>query len=309
MAKSAPTKMTRRESNGFKTPTDLSQKGVAEISASLRHLLADVFALYVKTKNFHWHMTGRAFPRLPSPAGRARGADLRHDRRYRRTRRKSAARPSARSATLPNTSVCTTATRNCWLPKKCWPSSAKTTSSSLASCATHKICDDHNDVATASLIENWIDETDSPHLVPLGNRQRPLIRQRRAPLPKLLIFLVPKLCLGTRFAKLCFAHSERCADRAKQSFADLRARAELGSERAVCLTLRPASLTPLRVRRLSLTQYDACRIPPAHVDDPRKTSDRGGAGTVERPRPADRVDSGKSMKLSAPTRPPATRRR
>ena len=41
--------------------SDLSSKGVEEISGSLRELLADVFALYVKTKNFHWHMTGRHF--------------------------------------------------------------------------------------------------------------------------------------------------------------------------------------------------------------------------------------------------------
>jgi len=41
--------------------SDLSEKGVKEISASLQELLADVFALYVKTKNFHWHMTGPNF--------------------------------------------------------------------------------------------------------------------------------------------------------------------------------------------------------------------------------------------------------
>src|SRR5260370_27361763 len=40
---------------------DLSREGVAEISKELRHLLADVFALYVKTKNFHWHMSGVHF--------------------------------------------------------------------------------------------------------------------------------------------------------------------------------------------------------------------------------------------------------
>src|SRR3984885_5154505 len=43
------------------TPTDLSSAAVAEISAELRHLLADVFALYLKTKNFHWHMSGAHF--------------------------------------------------------------------------------------------------------------------------------------------------------------------------------------------------------------------------------------------------------
>jgi starvation-inducible DNA-binding protein len=41
--------------------SDLSRRGVKGISAELRQLLADVFALYVKTKSFHWHMTGPHF--------------------------------------------------------------------------------------------------------------------------------------------------------------------------------------------------------------------------------------------------------
>ena len=43
------------------TPTDLSPEGVDKISASLNTLLADAFALYLKTKNFHWHVSGRHF--------------------------------------------------------------------------------------------------------------------------------------------------------------------------------------------------------------------------------------------------------
>src|SRR5256884_1466296 len=43
------------------TSTDLSGDAIVEISGELRKLLADVFALYVKTKNFHWHMSGRHF--------------------------------------------------------------------------------------------------------------------------------------------------------------------------------------------------------------------------------------------------------
>ncbi|NHN88171.1 Dps family protein [Acetobacter conturbans] len=43
------------------TPSDLPREGVENISAALRALLADVFALYLKTKNFHWHMSGRHF--------------------------------------------------------------------------------------------------------------------------------------------------------------------------------------------------------------------------------------------------------
>jgi starvation-inducible DNA-binding protein len=43
------------------TPTDLSSEAVGEISKKLNVVLADVFALYVKTKNFHWHMSGPHF--------------------------------------------------------------------------------------------------------------------------------------------------------------------------------------------------------------------------------------------------------
>ena len=43
------------------TPTDLSAEAVREISAALNALLADTFALYVKTKNFHWHVSGPHF--------------------------------------------------------------------------------------------------------------------------------------------------------------------------------------------------------------------------------------------------------
>src|SRR5437879_6928572 len=43
------------------TPTDLPQEAVDKISAALNTLLADAFALYLKTKNFHWHVSGRHF--------------------------------------------------------------------------------------------------------------------------------------------------------------------------------------------------------------------------------------------------------
>jgi starvation-inducible DNA-binding protein len=49
------------ERNTKEAPTDLSGNAVEEISSNLRRMLADVFALYVKTKNFHWHITGRHF--------------------------------------------------------------------------------------------------------------------------------------------------------------------------------------------------------------------------------------------------------
>src|SRR6185312_2935430 len=45
----------------LETPTDLDEDAVREISAALNALLADTFALYVKTKNFHWHISGPHF--------------------------------------------------------------------------------------------------------------------------------------------------------------------------------------------------------------------------------------------------------
>ena len=50
-----------RIKHSWEAPSDLSGDAVVEISGSLRKLLADVFTLYVKTKNFHWHMSGKHF--------------------------------------------------------------------------------------------------------------------------------------------------------------------------------------------------------------------------------------------------------
>src|ERR1700734_2290127 len=47
--------------SALETPTDLDHDAVSAISEELRLMLADVFALYMKTKNFHWHMSGRHF--------------------------------------------------------------------------------------------------------------------------------------------------------------------------------------------------------------------------------------------------------
>ena len=54
-------KLTDKVSPDLDTPTDIPQAAVDKISASLNTLLADAFALYVKTKNFHWHVSGRHF--------------------------------------------------------------------------------------------------------------------------------------------------------------------------------------------------------------------------------------------------------
>src|SRR5205807_3824894 len=61
MRKNIATLPKTREADFLEIPTDLGGNAVMEISKELRPLLADVFALYVKTKNFHWHMSGPHF--------------------------------------------------------------------------------------------------------------------------------------------------------------------------------------------------------------------------------------------------------
>src|SRR5919202_774041 len=61
MAKSGAAQLEVRKRDTSETTTDLSRDAVVQISGALRQLLADVFALYVKTKNFHWHMSGPHF--------------------------------------------------------------------------------------------------------------------------------------------------------------------------------------------------------------------------------------------------------
>lgn len=141
--------------------SDLSPAGVAEISEALRNLLADVFALYVKTKNFHWHMTGRHFRdyhllldehgdqlfAMTDPiAERARKlggtslhsvGDIARHQRLRDTET-----PDLNAAGMLTTLLADTRELTSYLR------------------STHEICDRHNDVATASLLENWIDETE-----------------------------------------------------------------------------------------------------------------------------------------------------
>src|SRR5262245_63924646 len=59
--KSKLAKLENHRPAPLRTPTDLSAEAIAEVSAALNGLLADTFALYVKTKNFHWHVSGPFF--------------------------------------------------------------------------------------------------------------------------------------------------------------------------------------------------------------------------------------------------------
>ncbi len=143
------------------TRTDLSGDAVEEISSNLRRMLADVFALYLKTKNFHWHMSGRhfrdyhllldehatqIFAMTDDIAERARKiggttihsiSDIAKNQRL-KDNNKEGVCPREMIGELCDDNQQLTRTLR----------------------ATHEICDRHNDVATASLIEVWIDESE-----------------------------------------------------------------------------------------------------------------------------------------------------
>ncbi len=160
MAKSAATRAKVPEKTAELT-ADLSHEGVAEISTALRQLLADVFVLYVKAKNFHWHMSGRhfrdyhllldehaeqIFNMTDDIAERARkiGGTTIHS--INEISRHQRLKDSDEESLSPKDMLAELRTDNRELTRFLR--------------VTHEVCEKHNDVATASLIENWIDETE-----------------------------------------------------------------------------------------------------------------------------------------------------
>lgn len=143
------------------TPTDLKATATKDIAAALNGILADVFALYLKTKNFHWHMSGphfrdyhllldeqadQIFAMTDPVAERVRKigeTTIRSIGQISRTQRlldndAAYVEPSDMLAELRDDNKALTASM----------------------LEAHGLCDDHGDVASASLLEVWIDESE-----------------------------------------------------------------------------------------------------------------------------------------------------
>jgi len=159
--KEKPRNLARRRNGALATPTTLSTDATRDVSAALNGILADVFALYIKTKNFHWHVSGPHFRdyhllldeqadqiyAMTDPiAERVRklgGITIRSIGQIARTQRlldndAEYVEPSDMLAELADDN--------------------KTLSTSLRE--AHNVCDERGDVATASLLEVWLDETE-----------------------------------------------------------------------------------------------------------------------------------------------------
>jgi starvation-inducible DNA-binding protein len=161
MSKGDATQLKRQVTDRFDTPTDLNRDAVADISGGLRRLLADVFALYIKTKNFHWHIGGPNFrdyhlllDEHASQIFAMTDPIAERTRKLGGTTLHSVGDIARRQRLTDNDSEAVGTEE--MLAELCADNQLLTRY--LRS--THEVCELHNDVATASLIEVWIDEAE-----------------------------------------------------------------------------------------------------------------------------------------------------
>jgi starvation-inducible DNA-binding protein len=143
------------------TPTDIAPEGVAAVSAELNMLLADTFALYLKTKNFHWHMSGPHFRDyhllLDEQGAQILAATDDMAERVRKisgTTIRSIGHIASLQRVKDNDAEFVSAhdmLRELMEDNKAFVTNLR---------KAHEVCDEHKDIATASLIENWVDEAE-----------------------------------------------------------------------------------------------------------------------------------------------------
>jgi len=145
----------------LKTPTGLSASATQDISGSLNLLLADVFALYMKTKNFHWHVSGPHFRDyhllLDEQADQIYATTDPIAERVRKvggTTLRSIGQIQSLQRVLDNDAEYVTPLD---MLAELRGDNLQLTASMREA---HELCDEHGDVATASLLEVWIDEAE-----------------------------------------------------------------------------------------------------------------------------------------------------
>jgi starvation-inducible DNA-binding protein len=140
------------------TPTDLPQAAVDKISASLNTLLADAFALYVKTKNFHWHVSGRHFRDYHLML------DEQSDAIFATTDQLAERVRKLGGTTLRSIGKLQTIQDNdeSFVPPRQMLRELMEDNKQVAAAMrkAHKLADDHEDSGTAGLLETFIDETE-----------------------------------------------------------------------------------------------------------------------------------------------------
>jgi starvation-inducible DNA-binding protein len=150
-----------RRTAGLKTPTNLGVEATRDISGALNLLLADLFALYLKTKNFHWHISGPHFRDyhllLDEQADQIYAITDPVAERVRKlggTTLRSIGHIGRSQRILDNDAE--------YVTPLDMLAELRDDNMRLAAYMreTHGVCDEHDDVATASLLEVWIDEAE-----------------------------------------------------------------------------------------------------------------------------------------------------
>jgi starvation-inducible DNA-binding protein len=152
---------TRKPAAALDTPTDLDSDAVEAVSEALNGLLADSYALYLKTKNFHWHVSGPHFRDyhllLDEQAADILGATDDMAERVRKiggTTLRSIGH-IAKLQTIEDNDAD-------FVPPGVMLKELMDDNKKVAARMrkAHGVADEHEDIATASLIENWIDQTE-----------------------------------------------------------------------------------------------------------------------------------------------------
>ena len=167
------------------TPTDLDSADVAKVSAALNTLLADAFALYLKTKNFHWHISGRHFRDYHLLL------DEQSDQIFATTdvlaeRVRNIGGNTIRS--IGNIAKLQTIKDNDekFVPPREMLRELMNDNKKVAAAMrkAHKVCDDAEDIASASILENFIDETERRTWFCSRRHVRKAATRRRRMIPK-----------------------------------------------------------------------------------------------------------------------------
>ena len=159
MSKAKPD--THKISPDLDTPTDLPPAAVSKISEALNVLLADAFALYLKTKNFHWHISGRHFRDYHLLLDEQSDAIFATTDQLAERVRKIG---SATVKSIGQVAKLQTIKDNneAYVPPREMLRELMEDNKHVAAAMrkAHEVCDEHGDVASASLLEVFIDETE-----------------------------------------------------------------------------------------------------------------------------------------------------
>ena len=152
---------SNKGSHNLDTPTDLSQAAVDKISASLNTLLADAFALYLKTKNFHWHVSGRHFRDYHLMLDEQSDAIFATTDQLAERVRKLGGTTLRSIGQIGKFQTIKDNNEN-FVPPRDMLRELMEDNKHIAAAMrkAHKLADDHDDSGTAGLLETFIDETE-----------------------------------------------------------------------------------------------------------------------------------------------------